>query len=120
MVVNVVEEVDVWLGLSNPGLSNPIQESDRMFCAQALYDEMPWTEGLYSREWPRSTASFVPKSITVLAIQLSKISRFHFKQTLAFTQHAESSPSCSCHVQRTASRPSSELFASDESKEAFV
>ena len=31
MVVNVVEEVDVWLGLSNPGLSNPIQESDRMF-----------------------------------------------------------------------------------------
>ena len=94
--------------------------SDRMFFAQALYDEMPWTEGLCIREWPRSTASFVPKSITVLAIQLSKISRFHFKQTLAFTQHAESSPSCSCHVQRTASRPSSELFASDESKEAFV
>ena len=109
-------------GWGFPTRGFPILYRSRTGCffAQALYDEMPWTEGLYSREWPRSTASFVPKSITVLAIQLSKISRFHFKQTLAFTQHAESSPSCSCHVQRTASRPSSELFASDESKEAFV
>ena len=86
MLVNIVEKVDQSMGLSNPGLSNPIQESDRMFFAQALYDEMPWTEGLYISEWPRSTASFVPKSITVLAIQ---ISRFHFKQTLAFTEHAD-------------------------------
>ena len=33
MVVNLVEEVDLWMGLSNPGLSNPIQEGDlRSIC----------------------------------------------------------------------------------------
>ena len=66
MVVNVVEEVDVWLGLSNPGLSNPYTGVGQdVFLPRPSTTRCLGQKALYIREWPRSTASFVPKSITV-------------------------------------------------------
>ena len=74
MVVNLVEEVDLWMGLSNPGLSNPIQEGDLRSICQGRFHGTAFVLGFPTLFIHPSIHPFFPLSILHPSIHALRVS----------------------------------------------